>query len=311
MWNRLPVGCRGALVVVVLLASIGTAAAQPRPVALINGDSIFLDEVEAELKRLPLSVNPLIPSQQKALRMQILTGLIDDMLLRQFFKANGPQITQDDIVKQFALLEASQKTQNKTMADFYRETQQSEAQVKSNMTVMLQMIKYTKDRASDAEVQKYFDTNKDYFDKVTVRASHVVLRVSASTSQDDRVKSMAKLKEVRAEIAAGKLTFTDAAKENSQCPSAPRGGDVGFFARKGVLDENFARAAFAMKVGDLSEVVETDFGYHLISVTDRSPGNAVKLEQVIEEVREQYMEDFRVGIIAQQRKSASISISLQ
>jgi len=311
MWNRLPVGCRGALVVVVLLASIGTAAAQPRPVALINGDSIFLDEVEAELKRLPLSVNPLIPSQQKALRMQILTGLIDDMLLRQFFKANGPQITQDDIVKQFALLEASQKTQNKTMADFYRETQQSEAQVKSNMTVMLQMIKYTKDRASDAEVQKYFDTNKDYFDKVTVRASHVVLRVSASTSQDDRVKSMAKLKEVRAEIAAGKLTFTDAAKQYSQCPSAPRGGDVGFFARKGVLDENFARAAFAMKVGDLSEVVETDFGYHLISVTDRSPGNAVKLEQVIEEVREQYMEDFRVGIIAQQRKSASISISLQ
>jgi len=81
--------------------------------------------------------------------------------------------------------------------------------------------------------------------------------------------------------------------KNSQCPSAPRGGDLDFIARKWMVEEPFAKAAFAMKVGDLSDIVTTDFGLHLILVTDRKPGTATTFEQVADEVRECVLEELR------------------
>ena len=74
--------------------------------------------------------------------------------------------------------------------------------------------------------------------------------------------------------------------KNSQCPSAPRGGDLDFIARKWMVEEPFAKAAFAMKVGDLSDIVTTDYGLHLILVTDRKAGTPTTFEQVADEVRE-------------------------
>jgi len=300
----------GSLATLTLLAGVGTAGAQPKPVALVNGDSIFLDEVDAEVKKIAPSIAPLPPSQQKQLRLQVLSGLIDDMLLRQFFKKNGPQIEQAEIDKQFATLEASMKAQGKTLNEFYRESQQSEAQVRANMVIMLQMVRFTKERATDAELQKFFELNREHFEKVTVRASHIVFRLAAGTSASERLQSKDKLAQIRAEIVGGKIEFAEAAKKFSQCPSAPKGGDVGFFARKGVLDDNFAKAAFALKIGDVSEVTESEFGYHLIKATERNAGKPVKYEEVIEDVREAFMEDLRMGIIATQRKGASISVSL-
>lgn len=88
-----------------------------------------------------------------------------------------------------------------------------------------------------------------------VRASHVL------------VKTKDEAKKLREDINAGKISFEDAARQISLCPSGHEGGDLGFFKR-GVMVKPFEDAAFAMKeIGEVSEPVETQFGWHLIQLT--------------------------------------------
>lgn len=88
-----------------------------------------------------------------------------------------------------------------------------------------------------------------------VRASHVL------------VKTEDEAKKLREDINAGKISFEDAARQISLCPSGHEAGDLGFFKR-GVMVKPFEDAAFAMKeIGEVSEPVETQFGWHLIQLT--------------------------------------------
>jgi peptidyl-prolyl cis-trans isomerase C len=88
------------------------------------------------------------------------------------------------------------------------------------------------------------------------------LRSTATRSQDDAKQKIA---EIKAEIDGGG-EFGEAAKQNSDCPSSAQGGDLGSFSR-GMMVPEFEDAAFALEVGSTSDVVETDFGYHLIMRT--------------------------------------------
>src|SRR5262249_56914362 len=104
--------------------------------------------------------------------------------------------------------------------------------------------------------------------------------------------------ELRAQILGDKTDFAAAAKAYSQCPSASDGGDVGTFPRKFVVDENFARAAFALKPGEVSGVVQTDFGLHLIKVTERKPAQPSDFNKIKDDVREIYLDDLRLKLLA-------------
>ncbi|MDA8231265.1 MAG: peptidylprolyl isomerase [Magnetospirillum sp.] len=101
-----------------------------------------------------------------------------------------------------------------------------------------------------------------------VRASHILLmyrgsmRSSATRTKDEAATVIAGLRD---EIAAG-ADFADLARKHSDCPSGREGGDLGFFP-KGAMVREFEVAAFALETGEVSAVVETDFGYHLIQRT--------------------------------------------
>lgn len=101
-----------------------------------------------------------------------------------------------------------------------------------------------------------------------VKASHILLayegamRSRATRSKDEALEQ---IKTLKAEIADG-ADFGEVATENSDCPSASDGGDLGMFS-KGQMVPEFDAAVFSMEVGDTSDVVETDFGYHLIHRT--------------------------------------------
>src|SRR5439155_5908089 len=118
----------------------------------------------------------------------------------------------------------------------------------------------------------YYDANKVFFDKVFVRASHILLKIAPNAAPAERQAATAKLQAIRQQILAGKLDFAKAAQQYSDCPSKTNGGDIGPFPYKFAVLEPFARAAFAMKVNDVSDVVATDFGLHLIKVTNRDNG---------------------------------------
>src|SRR5262249_6899798 len=140
----------------------------------------------------------------------------------------------------------------KTLDTFLKETHQTEAELRADVISRNQWMAYSRTRISEAEVKRYYDENKTFFDKIIVRASHILLKVTPET----KAATAAKLNALRAEIVAGKVDFAAAAKQYSDCPSKTQGGDVGFFPCKFVMSEPFARAAFALKVGEVSGVVE-------------------------------------------------------
>jgi peptidyl-prolyl cis-trans isomerase C len=306
-----------------LWASAGTGAAQPakamaekpsasltKPAATVNGEAITFGQLEPILKAVgPIPVE-LPEAQRREMQREALSMLIDDLLLQQFLRKNAPAVNPAEIDKKMAELAAGLKNKDKTLQDFYKETGQSEGDLRTNLSNVLAWSGYADKRVTEAEVRKYYDTYKDFFDKVTVRASHICLRVPADAADKDRAAARTKLLDLRAQIAAGKLDFAEAAKRHSQCPTGPGGGDIGSFPRKFVVDENFARAAYALKVGEVSDVVQTDFGLHVIKVTERKPGQPSDFAKIKEEVKDFYLEELRHQILVQLRKEAKIEIHL-
>lgn len=301
--------------IIVILEGIGLAQSPKvdasTRVANVNGEPITLGEVDAALKQRPAPLQAPTAAQTRQTRLEALTIMIDDLLLRQFLRDHGPKVDSTEINRQFAGLEAGLKAQNKTLADYLREMNMTEQQVRSNMLLLLQLDRYVRDHTTDADMKKYHEENRAYFDKATVRASHIVIRLAGDVSRAERDKVKQKLATIRHDIVTGKLDFAKAAQEHSQCPTAPKGGDIGTISRKFQnLDEAFAKAAFALKIGEISEVVETEFGMHLIKVTERNEGKPTKYEQVAEDVRDIYAEELRTALLNQLRKKAKVEITL-
>jgi parvulin-like peptidyl-prolyl isomerase len=297
----------------VLLGLVAPALGQPpaaKPAAVVNGEPIAASEIKALLDARPPAV-PLTEAQKKELRQAAVDMLIDDMLMRQFLRKNAPPANPAEVEKEMTELKEVLTKQKKSLADFLREGQQTEEQLRADIAARVQWKGYLVARFPDADLKSYYDNNKVFFDKVFVQASHIL--VKASQDINERKKAREKLEYLRQEILTGKLAFEDAARKYSDCPSKDKGGDIGPFPYKFVVVEPFARTAFAMKVNEISGVVATDFGMHLIKVTKRDEGEPTTFDAVRETVREVYAQDMELyqRILAEQRKNAKIEVFLQ
>lgn len=130
---------------------------------------------------------------------------------------------------------------------------------------------------SDEEVKKEYDDNSDKFKKgESVAASHIL------------VDSEEKAKELIEAIKGGKISFEDAARENSSCPSGANGGSLGEFTRGQMVPE-FDQACFSMEVGSISEPVKTQFGYHVIKLTAKNEPEQMSFDDVKESLKQQML----------------------
>jgi peptidyl-prolyl cis-trans isomerase C len=313
--------------VIVLAAGLGVGAGQPPAAgpppaatpqaavmnpnaATVNGEPVRLAEVDAVI-RAKFAVGPLTAAQLRQLRTEVANDLVDDLLVKQFLRKHGPKVEPGEVEQHLKALAASLAKQNKTLADYYRETDQTEAQVRESWTALLQLTRYVKGHVTDDQLKQYYVANKDFFDRVEVRVSHVLIRTGPAAAATEKAAAREKLLKLRAEIAAGTVSFADAARKHSQCPTALQGGDLGYILRKGMLtEEAFCQAAFALKPNELSGVVETGSGLHLIRVTDRKPGVVSTFEGCVEEVREAFTDDFRAELVARLRKQAVIQLTV-
>ena len=290
-------------------ATAQTAVPPAKIVATVNGSPITLAEVELVLKKGGPKATAPTEAQRKEMQQEALTMLIDDQLMRDFLSKKGPNVDLEDVNKQVAELVEGLKKDKKTLADYLKEQNQTEAQLRADITGWLQWNAFVKQQVTEADLKRYYDESKDFFDRVVVRASHIVLRVSPEAPAADREAAKAKLLAWRKDIVEGKVDFAQAAKQNTQCTSAPNGGDIGFFPRKLAVEEPFAKAAFALKVGEISDIVQTDFGYHLIKVTDRKAGTPSDFNKIKDEVRELLVEELRVQILGEQRQTAKVEVN--
>jgi peptidyl-prolyl cis-trans isomerase C len=230
--------------------------------------------------------------------------------LQQFLTKNGVKVDAAEVNKQVAELEEGLKKQGKTLADFCKDTGQSEARLKGNAAIYLQKTAYLKTHLTDADVKKFYEETRDYFDGTQVRVSHIMVKVAPTATDAERKDLRDRLTALRQQILADKITFADAAKKYSHSESASSGGDLGFFQRKGDVEESFAKVAFKLEVGEISDVVATEFGLHLIKMTEKKPGKAAKFEDIKERVRECCIFEFWEAVLVQHRKAAKIEINL-
>jgi parvulin-like peptidyl-prolyl isomerase len=306
----LTAACVAALALLPGPAPAQAPATSAKPAAVVNGEAITLAEVDAIVNGGGPSAVQLTTGKLRELRLDAVNMLIDEMLLTQFLRRNGPRVDSAEVNKLVADLADSQKKKGKTLQDYFKENDQTDAQLRAEITAKLQWRDYVKARIGEADLTRSYEENREFFDGVQVRASHIVLLVPTDAGEPERQQAREKLLALRQEIVSGKLDFAEAAKKHSQCISAPAGGDLGWFLRKGQFDEAFARAAFALPVGQVSDVVQTEAGLHLIKVTDRKPGQPSDFNKVKEDVRRFCQGELQDSILVQMRKNAHVEISL-
>ena len=131
------------------------------------------------------------------------------------------------------------------------------------------------------EIEEFYKTMKDSLPRVeeSVNLSHILVSVSAGG--DAREKALAKIKEVQQKLEAGE-SFEKLAQEYSDDPSGSRGGDLGFIQR-GDLVVPYEEAAFALEIGQISDIVETEFGFHIIKLEDRL-GEKIRTRHILVQV---------------------------
>ena len=142
-------------------------------------------------------------------------------------------------------------------------------------------------KAGEEAIAKFYEENAHYFEKPEqVEASHILIKVDAADATNKTVKAAAKAKaeSLRAQILAG-TNFAELAAIHSDCPSKAQGGNLGSFGR-GQMVKPFEDAAFALGTNEVSEVVETQFGFHVIKVTGKTPAGKTPLDEVREKIEE-------------------------
>ena len=296
--------------------------------ATVNGQTIYEAAVQRGLKRVPAE-------HHTEARPEILNYLIDNALIDQYLVQIRIAVDQKEVDKRIAEMKETIKKQKGDYDKVLKDLALTEAELRQHIAADLRWDKFAQTRATDKALLDLFTANKEMFDGSMVHARHILIELPPATRDAAKVaKAKATLasikKQIEAQVATGlaklpagtppvererarcKLTddaFAEAARKNSACPSKAKGGDIDWFGRVGDMVDPFARAAFALKEYQMSDVVETQFGYHLLLLLQRKPGKPVKFEDIKKDVKDVYCERLREGMIGQLRQRATISIS--
>jgi len=145
---------------------------------------------------------------------------------------------------------------------------------------------------TDGEIRGYYDDNPNVFQEPeSLRASHILIMVEDMTDEKQKKTAYRKIEDIKKKIDKGE-PFESLAKEYSECPSNAQGGDLGYFQR-GQMVKPFEDAVFALEAGEISDIVETRFGYHLIKLVDKRPERTVQFEEVKSDI-EQFLGEQKV-----------------
>ena len=234
-------------------------------------------------------------------------------MLKQFVDKKDISVSNEEINTELEkikfFLQNNPSNKDKPLEEILKIQGSSLSELKEEISRALALSKYLETAVTDADKKSYFDANKDAFNGARVKASHVLIDTRNLKTDAEREEAKKKIETVKMEIDKG-ADFADIAKKYSNCPSAEKGGDIGFFQRKGSIVEEFAKVAFAMKVGEISEPVKTQFGYHIIKVTEKEDGKEVSYEDVSDMVDFVYMQIKTEDILKDLYDNAEIEITL-
>jgi parvulin-like peptidyl-prolyl isomerase len=282
--------------------------------------------VQRGLKRVP-------PAQQAEGRQEILDYLIDNVLLDQYLQQLHVEVPPKEVDNRLEEIRNEIKRGGQTFENMLQELMLTEQELRSQLEAELRWEKFAEGQANDKALRELFDKNPSMFDGSMVRARHILLSPPAGDAkaaeqakqqllrfkqqiEETAAKEVAKLPPGTEEATREKTrnhaleeAFAALAHKESACPSKEKGGDLAWFRRVGNMVEPFANAAFALKPYQISDVVATKFGYHLILLSERRPGKPAPFEETKDVVTDVYFDRLRDTTLAQLRAKAQIVIA--
>ena len=293
--------------------------------AMVNSQPIPEVAVYRALRQFPAN-------QQELARKEIMAHLIENVLIDQYLTAIKVTIDEKEVDKVINDLKTELQMLKKDYQKELESMMLTEAEFRAEVQAQLKWEKFVKDQSSDDKLKQLFAASPDVFDGTMVRARHILLtpgndeakqkeaagklRGIKQVIEQEVAKAVAALpptadalQKEQTKAAKTEELFAAYAKEHSVCPSKKEGGDLSFFPRAGAMVEPFAKAAFALKPYEMSDVVATEFGYHLILVTARKQGTPKKFEEVKGDVQMLYAMRLREAVIAQMKPKAQVTIT--
>jgi peptidyl-prolyl cis-trans isomerase C len=270
-------------------------------VAVVNESAITQEDFERELglvqRRFARMGRPLSDSQLLMLKKRVLESLINRELLYQESQDEGIKIEDHAINEELKAVKSRFSNEEEFKAVLIS-LNLSEAGMKAQIERDLAIKQLVdnqfvqKVKVSGKETKAFYESHPESFKRPEeVRASHILIKVDPEADESQKAAALNMIGRIQNKVKKGE-DFAALAKEFSQGPSGSKGGDVGFIGR-GQTVKPFEEAAFALKPGEVSNIVQTKFGYHLIKVTEQKPATTIGYEDVKDKLKE-YLKEQKV-----------------
>lgn len=280
-------------------------------IATVNGENILRLELD---KIMNMIKNRVGRSRRYTVEKRILDDLVTQLLLKQFIKKEGVQVDQDSIAQEIEKFRINVKenpdTKDKTLEQVLGEQGGSIDELRVALDISFSIDKYLSQAVSEEDLKAYFDKNIGNFNGEKVTASHILIDTVKVKGDEEKLKeAKEKIDKIKKELDEG-ADFAELAKKYSDCPSAMSGGNLGPFGR-GEMVKEFIDTAFSLDVNSVSSPVKTQFGYHIIKVTDKKEGKDINFEEVKERVTIALHNEKTISLIEDLNKKADIKITLK
>ena len=302
------------------LAEKKATATPPGNAAIVNGKMLNYDDFQRELQiyqRHKQSAQEQITAEQA--NKEVINDMINRELIFQESVKKGIKVDAQTVNEEISVIQGKFGDQSQ-YDGWLASIKMTEGKLKEEISQRLAIRRLIeseiapKVKNTESETKDFYTNNPKLFQRPEeVHAQHILIKVDKDADSAQKASALKKIQELKKKIDASE-EFNALAKAHSQCPSAENNGDLGFFSR-GRMVPAFEKAAFELKAGQVSGIVETPFGYHLIKVLERRESEIVKFEEVktriSEELRNRRIHSEILQYLEGLRKNAKIETFVQ
>jgi peptidyl-prolyl cis-trans isomerase C len=276
---------------------------------LVDGnltDKVTRGELITFLSRYPIPDD----TDRQELYSGAIERLLNTKLLMMYLARQQLPVSPEKIDEQIEQLKTELKKDGQDLGTAIVQNNISLDDIRKEYENRIRWQEYLKKNASEATLRRYVSEHRDLFSGTQLRASHILIKVDPEAPPAEKEKAKQKLVQIKKEIQDGVITFAAAANKYSQddANSGGAGGDLDYFTLATGYVEEFTDVAFKLKKGVISDPVETPFGFHLITVTDRKEGRPVDFEQNKPYILQEYGNELQRNVVNAERKRAKIDI---
>ncbi|MFA7369175.1 MAG: peptidylprolyl isomerase [Kiritimatiellales bacterium] len=276
---------------------------QPNPLALatndvvvtVDGEKITHGEIMQGVQMNLMQMSKRVPPQQLSqmygqIYQNVTDTLVANILLTKAAEKSSLAVSDDELTKEIARIE-SNAPEGTSLTNALAENKIDYREWKEDLRKQMLVRKLVEEKtagiqaATPADIAKFYEENADSFKMPeSVTASHILLAFTPEDTDATTAQKKKDVEKIRADILAGG-DFAAIAAEKSDCPSKKQGGSLGTFSRGQMVPE-FEKAAFSQEIGAVGDVVETQFGYHLIKTAKHDQAGIRPLAEVKDQLQD-------------------------